>query len=128
MIIGVDLGLRRIGIAIAEAGVVIPLTTLDWAPPAHQRVAKQIANLADERGASQVVVGSPRATDGSETAREHTFAPLVAALVAALPPEIELVRWPENHSTLDGRIEFPHADRDSAAAAAILQDYLESTR
>lgn len=126
MIVGVDLGLKRVGVAIAEAGVVLPLTTLTWAAPEHRRVAKQLAHLIEERSATTLVVGSPRGVDGEETERERSFAPLLQAITDALPTGVDLVRWPENHSTIDGRLEFPHADRDSAAAAIILQDYLEN--
>lgn len=126
MIVGVDLGLRRIGVAIAETGIVLPLTTLEWMPPEHDRVASQLAHLVQDRQATTVIIGTPTGPEGEETERERSFAPLLKAITAALPATVELVRWPENHSTIDGRIEFPHADRDSAAAAIILQDYLES--
>jgi len=64
-IIAVDVGTKRIGLAIAE-GVYLPampLTTIE-----HQSRAKdvrRVRGLAIERGAGTIVVGYPLALDGS---------------------------------------------------------------
>lgn len=65
-ILGIDLGERRIGVAVADAdGAAVPLTTLHRARDvAADAVA--IARLADEQGATEIVVGLPLEASGVE--------------------------------------------------------------
>ena len=61
MILGIDLGDRRIGIATGDraTGRVAPLTTLRRATP--DRDARSLRRLIDERHITDVVVGLPAA-------------------------------------------------------------------
>jgi putative Holliday junction resolvase len=65
-LLGVDLGERRIGIAVAddETGSVRPLTTLARGRDVA-RDARTIARLAGEQRAAELVVGLPLSLDGS---------------------------------------------------------------
>ena len=71
--LGLDLGEKRIGVAVADAdGIAMPLTTLRRAAtPAAD--ADAIARLLAEQGATEIVVGLPLEAAGHEgaQARDH---------------------------------------------------------
>ena len=66
LLLGIDLGDRRIGVAAGDAasGTVAPLLTLRRSTP--ERDAAAIRRLCQERGVDAVVVGLPMHLDGSE--------------------------------------------------------------
>ncbi len=68
-LLGVDLGARRVGIAVADTatGSVRPLVTLRRTD--EERDAALIGRLAQEQGATSLVVGLPLDMDGSEGAQ-----------------------------------------------------------
>jgi len=63
-LLGIDLGERRIGIAIADSttGEIRPLTTLHRSTPKHDGAS--IERLAAEQRADEIVVGLPLMLDG----------------------------------------------------------------
>ena len=63
-LLGIDLGERRIGIAIADSitGEIRPLTTLHRSTPQHDGAS--IGRLATEQRADEFVVGLPLMLDG----------------------------------------------------------------
>lgn len=65
-LLGVDLGDRRMGIALADpaSGVIRPLATVTRRDVARDAAA--IGRLADEHGAVELIVGSPLHLDGRE--------------------------------------------------------------
>ncbi|MFQ5410902.1 MAG: Holliday junction resolvase RuvX [Phycisphaerae bacterium] len=67
MILGIDYGLKRIGLAIADpgVGVALPLATLSGRNDVT-RDARNVADVAAEQGASVLVVGLPLNMDGGE--------------------------------------------------------------
>lgn len=101
-LLGIDLGERRIGIAIADSdtGEVRPLTTLHRSTPAHDGAT--IAHLAQEQHVDEVVVGLPLMLDG--TSGEQAQRTLVWATAAldgfALP-----VRWHDERLTTERAID-----------------------
>lgn len=130
--LGVDHGLARVGLAIAddESGLAHPLQTL--AGKDHEALAKQVAARAGQEGASEIVVGLPLALDGSEggaARRARKFADRVKALTA-----LPVILW-------DERLTSAQAERaltemavrgarkrevvDQVAAALILQSYID---
>lgn len=60
--LGVDLGTRRIGVALAEGALALPLEVIDARGPWRARLAALVSSV----GASVVVVGLPMGLDGSE--------------------------------------------------------------
>jgi len=65
-LLGIDLGERRIGLAVADtdSGGVRPLATIRRAD--HARDARTIARVCEEQRIDEVVVGLPLNMDGSE--------------------------------------------------------------
>jgi putative Holliday junction resolvase len=135
-VLGIDVGQRRIGLAISDPSRTLarPLATLTvGVHDAVDRVAGEIARLAgEEDGLAAVVVGMPLRFDGSPS--EHT--PRVVAFVQALKgrTSVPIVgegerltsREAESHLALRERDWRKRKARlDAAAAAIILQDYLD---
>jgi putative Holliday junction resolvase len=135
--LAVDLGARRIGLAISDASGVLarPLEVIEARGPAQLlRVAEAVRRIAaEEDGLDLVVVGLPLRLDG--TPNEQTGA--VTAFVAALGPRIGLpvVLQDERLSSVEAESRLALRDRDwrsrkkkldAAAAAVILQDYLDA--
>jgi putative Holliday junction resolvase len=138
-VLGIDVGERRIGLAISDASRTLarPLTTVvvNGADEAVDRIAAIIERLsAEEDGLGAVVVGLPMRLDGSAS----SATPHVRAFIDALS-----ARTTVSIATADERLTSHEADRrlavgerdwrrrkqklDAAAAAIILQDYLDHT-
>ena len=135
---GLDVGERRIGIAVSDAtgtlarplGVLRP-SGLDV--DAVDVVMMEIARLAtEEDGLGAIVVGLPRRLDGTAThltPRVEQFARQLAiktALPVTLQDERLSSREAESRLALnDKNWRSRKARLDAAAAAVILQDYLD---
>ena len=138
-IVGLDVGERRIGVAVTDVTRTLarPLGVLRPAGldvDAVQVAAAEIARLArEEDGVASVVVGLPRRLDGTPTdmtRRVEQFARRLearTALPVALQDERLSSREAESRLALrekDWRVRKQRLD--AAAAAVILQDYLDS--
>ena len=86
VLLGIDLGDRRIGVASGDtdSGAVKPLLTLRRGTPAQDAAA--LARLCAERGAEHVVVGLPLHMDG----RESEQSTRTRAWVAEIAPELDV--------------------------------------
>ena len=129
MIIAIDLGSRRIGVAVSDSGVVAtPHSVLKN----EGDVVARLANLGSELEADEYVVGIPRRThasandqkyrDFAEELRQRTCKPVVL--------------WDEALSTVEAmeRLQASGKNRKEAqkdidmhAAAVILQSYLDDS-
>ena len=140
-IVGLDIGRRRIGVAISDATRTLarPLGVLAaGATPAStvDVVAAEIARLAaEEDGVQGVVIGLPRRLDGSD----NEMTPLVGALAQALRARagVPVMLQDERLSSREAESRLALREKDwkvrkqrldAAAAAVILQDYLDSVR
>jgi putative holliday junction resolvase len=136
-VLGIDVGRRRIGLAISDRSRTLarPLTTLEVnAGTAVEAVAREIERIsAEEDGLGEIVVGLPLRLDGS--ANDET--PRVAAFVEALRLRTAVpVRTGDERLTsveAESRLALNERDwkkrkarLDAAAAAVILQDYLDT--
>lgn len=136
-VLGIDLGQRRVGLAISDPSGTLarPLTTLTLSHPsdALECISVEIAKLlSDEDGLGSVVVGLPRGLDGTPTPATLRTTAFIDALRAHIPVPVvgaeERLSSREAESRLavrqrDWRKRKPRLD--AAAAAVILQDYLD---
>jgi putative pre-16S rRNA nuclease len=138
-LLGVDYGGRRIGLALSDA---TGLLARPWKTIAREGNPRQVASAlaglvqdlaAETDGLASVVIGLPRRLNGEPT--DQT--PVVEQLVSTLRPLV-----PVPVITQDERLTSREAERvlarrepdwrkrklqiDAAAAAIILQDYLDS--
>ena len=139
-VLAVDVGERRIGLAISDVSRTLarPLLTLTVrnAGDGVNQVAAEIARLMEEDdGLSTVVVGLPVRLDGTPNAQTPRVAAFVDALRAGTPVPIltadERLTSREAESLLAERVRDwrqRKARLDAVAAAVILQDYLEAHR
>ena len=137
-VIGIDLGERRIGVAVSDATATLasPLKTLTRGPSDTEAVAllcTVIAEIAATETVAGVVVGLPTRLDGSDNAQTPRVKRVVALLSArlALPVFVQDERLSSHEA--EERLSFREKDwrkrklkLDAAAAAVILQDYLDA--
>ena len=136
--LGIDYGGRRIGLALSDASGTLasPLRVFERPrsePETVRLVCLEIARLAaDEDGLATVVVGWPRRLDGTPTAQT----PIVEAFARAVgqATAIPVVLQDERLSSHEAESRLALRERDwrkrksrldAAAAAVVLQDYLD---
>jgi putative Holliday junction resolvase len=139
-VLAVDVGARRIGLAISDRSRTLarPLATITvtGADEGVRRVAETIALLsAEDDGLATVVVGMPARLDGSpteQTARAVAFVNALreatgnAAVTITTEDERLTSREAESKLALGERDWRRRKEKlDSAAAAVFLQDYLD---
>jgi putative Holliday junction resolvase len=139
-VLAIDVGGRRIGLAISDPSRTLarPLSTLTVSSAAEgvTRVADEIARLErDDDGLSSIVVGLPVRLDGSasdETARVAAFVDALrkrTALPIVTADERLTSREAESRlSVLEHDWRERKKKLDAAAAAIILQEYLDRAR
>jgi len=136
-VVGVDIGTRRIGLAISDATRTLarPLEAIAVSDPrdAVVRVAARLAELAaEDDGVSAVVVGVPRRLDGTESEMTKTARAFVDALRTCTSIPIDTAD--ERLTSVEAESHLALRERDwkkrkkqldAAAAAIVLQDYLD---
>ena len=136
--LGIDVGERRIGLALSDPSgtLATPLRTLQTSGRLAARVAQVSGEIdrlaAEEPGLGGIVVGLPldlEGRPGEQTARVSAF---VAALrrCTALPIALQDERLSSREAERRLALREPDWRRrkqrlDAAAAAIILQDYLD---
>lgn len=131
--LALDLGSRRIGVAVSDSGgtVATPVTVLARSGD-QARDHRAVAALAAEYGTDEIVVGLPLSLDGTEGPAAFAVREECVELGAALGMEVQ---------THDERLTTVTAERmladqqldgkarrkvvDMVAAAVILQDWLD---
>lgn len=130
-LLGLDLGERRVGVAVSDdLGIIAsPLKIVDL----KRQTLADVAALAAEFGVSGIIVGLPRGMRGDEgyQAREtRAMAAEIEALVA-----VPIIFWDERlTSAIADRVLASHEkspkarriERDAIAAAVMLQSYLDA--
>jgi len=136
-VLGIDLGRRRVGLAISDVSGTLarPLLTLPvgGAADAVERVIAEVQRLAaEDDGLSAIVVGMPARLDGTPTTETPHAQRFVEELKrrASVPVLIEGERLSSREA--ESRLAVGEknwrrrkAKLDAAAAAVILQDYLD---
>lgn len=134
--LGVDLGERRIGLAISDGTGTLarPLSTLTVrSADAVEQVAREVVRLAaEEDGLAVIVVGVPTTLHGEASDGTARAARFMAALRARTT--ILVVGEDERLSSLEAEQRLSIGERDwrnrkrkldAAAAAVFLQDFLD---
>lgn len=132
MIIGIDPGEKRVGVAIAdlETRFARPLDVIE-ATGAPQRIAA----LAAEHGATVIVVGKPIGLSGREGPAVERQKVLLEEIRAAT--QVEVTEYDERLTTVvaeaglragGAKAKARKAQRDAVAAQVMLQGYLDSNR
>lgn len=135
---GLDVGNRRIGVAISDASKLIarPLEVIDRGRDGRDDAAalSRLVGLFAEYRPDEIVVGEPLRTDGRPSAQTDRVVAFVAR--ARIGITAEFVFTDERYSTQEARAimagrrgGLKRADADDAVAAAvILQRHLDRSR
>ncbi len=131
-VLALDIGERRIGVAISDAGGTIALTVGVIPRRSRRQTFADIQALVDAHQAERIVVGLPLRMDGAEgeaAAGARMFAERLREVVP-LPVELqdERLSTAEAERVMiagDVRRSRRRAARDAVAAAIFLQTYLD---
>ena len=122
-VLALDYGTARCGCAVSDptGTLVTPLAAVEPPEPAR------IAELAAEHGVGQVIVGLPITPSGEEGAQARLSRAFAAELQSVLKVPVETYdeRLTTKMADRTAR-EGARADRDSLAAAHLLESYLEA--
>ena len=137
-VLGIDLGERRIGLAVSDPSGTLarPLKTIERGRADRDAVAQLrlvVAELAAEDCIGSIVVGLPRRLDGSPTAQTARVEHMVALLSKTLNLPVYTQDERLSSHEADARLAARERDwrkrkakLDAAAAAVILQDFLDA--
>lgn len=133
--LGVDLGLRRVGVAVSDDMELMahPLCVLEYA--GEDRLARDLASIAESEGVGTFVVGVPRNMDGTPSKgarRSVRFARKLereTGLSVALCDERLTTSQAEREMIALGRSRNRRRMTvDEASAVLILENYLRQKR
>ena len=136
-LVGIDLGEKRIGLAVSDPTGTLarPLKTIERRrsdTDAVELLRATITELSNEDEVGCIVIGMPRKLDGSDNLQTPRVKKMVAVLSEQL--SIPVVTQDERLSSHEAeeRLSMQEKDwrkrkakLDAAAAAVILQDYLD---
>jgi putative Holliday junction resolvase len=139
-VVGIDLGERRIGVAVSDPSGTLarPLKTIDRSTSdaaAIEQLRALIAELTAEDEVGSVVVGLPKRLDGSPSPQTLRVGTMVALLSERLA--VPIVTQDERLSSREAEERLALREKDwrkrkakldAAAAAVILQDYLDARK
>ncbi|MGE0814876.1 MAG: Holliday junction resolvase RuvX [Vicinamibacterales bacterium] len=137
--LGIDYGARRIGLALSDASGTLasPLTVLER-PPGERETVRLVSETvgrlsAEDDGLGAVVVGWPRRLDGSPNDQTPIVEAFARALGAAISVPVVLQDERLTSHEAESRLAVRERDwrarkrkLDAAAAAIVLQDYLDA--
>jgi len=133
--LGLDVGERRIGVAIAdELGMIAsPLAMIER----RRGDLAEIGDLARTRNVDRLVIGLPTGMSGREGPQAATVRAFATELMAVIDPELRIEFWDERLTTAVAERALRDQGRkrnrrkgevDAMAAAVILQGYLDRNR
>ena len=127
--LGLDVGDRRIGVAVSDPGgtLATPHGVIHRRSKAEDFAS--VARLVQSVAAARVVVGLPLSLDGGMGPQARRVARYAKSLARELSVPVELVDERYSTTTADALLAEAgrkrHVPIDAAAAAVILQEYLD---
>ncbi len=131
-LLALDIGEKRIGVAISDETCTLarPLQVIERGRRADE--IETLRSLLTRYQVETVIVGYPRSLSGAEGPQALQVKRYVERLSATLP--VRVIWWDERYSTREaterlragGRRPADKGQIDAAAAAVILQDYLDA--
>src|SRR5512136_2856186 len=131
-LLALDVGEKRVGVALCDETQTLarPLLTIQRA--SKKEDFARLAAVCREHAIEKVIVGLPKTLRGEEGPQAQRVRRYALELQAALNLPIEF--WDERYSSVDAQERLASSSRkvrakgdiDSAAAAIILQEYLDA--
>ena len=134
-IMAIDYGDAHTGVALSDPTGLLAGTTTTIHSRKAEVVLAELARLARENGAEELVMGFPRNMDGTEGPRAQLYRDFAAQVEEATG--LKVVLWDERRTTVDAhRILFQAGQNakkrkktvDAVAASLILEGYLDFKR
>ncbi len=131
--LGVDPGSRRIGLSLSDEDgrIAMPHSTVERRGAAD--AARRVAEVVQETGAGEVVMGLPLRLDGTKGDAARRARSLGEAIASR--SDVPVVYWDERLTTVQAERALREADVrgaarrqvvDQAAATVLLQSYLDA--
>ena len=130
-VMAIDYGDARTGVAVSDAAGMLTGYTTVIQSRQPERAGEEIAKLAQERQADELVMGFPRNMDGTEGPRAELYRAFAALVEEKTGLPVRL--WDERRTTIEahqilhaaGKRERAHKKNvDAVAASLILEGYL----
>lgn len=134
-IMAIDYGDAHTGVALSDPTGLLTGTTTTIHSRKSEVVLAELARLARENRAEELVMGFPRNMDGTEGPRAQLYRDFAAQVEEATG--LQVVLWDERRTTVDAhRILFQAGQNakkrkktvDAVAASLILEGYLDFKR
>lgn len=131
IIMSVDLGKARTGIAVSDIGESFAFPKTVITEYNSEKLVDKICNFSDELNAELIVVGLPKNMDGSEGFRAQECKEIAQKI--GVKSNKEIVLWDERCTTVSAHTALNYTDTkgkkrknvvDAVAAVIILEDYL----
>lgn len=131
IIMSVDLGKARTGIAISDSGESFAFPKTVITEYNTEKLVQKVTACAKEYGAELIVVGLPKNMDGSEGERAEECREIGKRIADSTA--LEVVMWDERCTTVSAHTALNFTDTrgkkrkavvDAVAAVIILEDYL----
>jgi putative Holliday junction resolvase len=135
IVLGVDLGDRRIGLAVSDPGETLAVGAGTLLVRSEGEAIAALRAVVDERGIARTIVGLPLSLSGERGPRARKTERFVERLRAVLP--VPVLVWDERLTTVEagralravtptGRLRPGRADE--SAAIILLQSWLDARR
>ncbi len=127
----IDYGDARTGVAVSDAAGLLTGYTTVIQGRQPERVAEEIAALAAQRQADELVMGFPRNMDGTEGPRAELYRAFAALVEEKAGMPVRL--WDERRTTIEAhqilhasgkKMKAHRKNVDAVAASLILEGYL----
>jgi putative Holliday junction resolvase len=135
VILGLDVGEVRIGVACSDDMEIIARPIQTVRRKSNAQAFDAISRIAGEQGAERIVVGLPISFDGQLHAQARRIQAFAGKLgqhmslpITFADESLSTVRAEELLRSAGVRPERIHERLDAAAAAVMLQDYLDARR
>ena len=137
-VMALDVGHKRIGVALSDPGQVLASTLQVIERKGRQRDLATVVQLVRQHEVGRIIVGYPRSLNGTVGQQARFVERYVAVLEKKLGDsslDVPVVLWDERFSTVVADRLMAEAGRkgrerreriDAVAAAVILQDYLDA--
>ncbi|MEK7560946.1 MAG: Holliday junction resolvase RuvX [Patescibacteria group bacterium] len=126
--LGIDYGEKRIGLALSDKDgkIAFPYATIAARGRKDTRIFPALRVIIDREKISAIILGLPRAADGRDTKQTAAVRGFAEKLKKSFSLPVEY----ENEiltTRMAAKVGIPKEERDAAAAAIILQSYLDRT-
>ena len=130
-VMAIDYGDARTGVAVSDAAGLLTGYTTVIHSRSPERAAEEIARIAAERRADELVMGFPRNMDGTEGPRGSLYRAFAALVEEKTGMPVRL--WDERRTTIEAhqilhasgkRMKRHKENVDAVAASLILEGYL----